>query len=109
MKNLHACESKLRSLPLRAREALLSARRTAVRAALDEARISAPRRTGKLSNSLHSREENETSILSAKTPYAAFVERGTRRVPARPFLLPAAQSSGYAQKAADELRKAMKR
>lgn len=108
MRNLDACMTTLCRLPSRAQGALLSARRAAADAALKEAKALAPQRTGRLRASVSCREENGTTILSAKTPYAALVERGTRRRSARPFLLPAAQGSGYGQRAADELRKAVK-
>ena len=108
MRNLNACMGRLRLLPSRVQDALLSARRAAAGAALKEAKALAPQRTGWLRASISCREKNGTSVLSAKAPYAALVERGTRRQSARPFLLPAAQGSGYGQRAADELRKAVK-
>ena len=108
MKNLDACMTGLCRLPSRARGALLSARRAAAGAALREAKAIAPQRTGRLRASISCREKNGTFVLSAKAPYAALVERGTRRQSARPFLLPVARRSGYVQRAADELRKAVK-
>lgn len=108
MKNTEKCAERLRALPANAREALLSARRAAADAALREAEALAPYRTGRLRASLTRREESGKNVLSAHVPYAAFVEMGTRRQSARPFLRPAADRCDYAGRAAYELRKAMK-
>ena len=109
MRNAEKCGERLRTLPVNAREALLSAHRECARQALMEAKALAPYRTGRLRASLTCREENGRNVLSAHAPYAVFVERGTRHCPARPFLRLAARHCDYAGRAAYELRKAMKR
>ena len=108
MKNLDACIRRLRALPDRSREALEAACQESAQTALEYARALVPVRTGRLKNSLKYREENGKSVLSAGTPYAEAVERGTRRRKARPYLRPAARDSRLLQRAASEIRKAMK-
>jgi len=52
-----------------------------------------PVRTGRLKNSIHILKEKELErIIRADTEYAAFVEFGTSRMAARPFMRPALEA-----------------
>jgi HK97 gp10 family phage protein len=58
--------------------------------AADRAITLVPVRTGRLRDSINSRMTGRTTgSISADTPYAAYVEYGTRFMAARPFLRPA--------------------
>lgn len=52
----------------------------------DEARASAPVRTGKLRASIEAEDTNDGSKVSATATYAGFVEFGTRYMAGRGFL-----------------------
>ncbi len=55
-----------------------------------EAASAAPRRTGKLRDSIAVVSDGLAGLaVAARAPYARFVEFGTRRIPAQPFLAPA--------------------
>ncbi|HYG66098.1 MAG TPA: HK97-gp10 family putative phage morphogenesis protein [Anaeromyxobacteraceae bacterium] len=57
-----------------------------------EAKALAPVDTGRLRASIEALREGRTSaVVVARAPYAAFVEYGTRRMAAQPFMRPAAQ------------------
>lgn len=74
-------------------------RRLAGEVAADAKRL-APRRTGRLANSIHVAEVTDRHAIvqadprnpeasAGNEPYAGFVERGTSDTPAQPFLRPA--------------------
>lgn len=54
-----------------------------------QARSGAPKRTGRLSRSVTPSAQGNTARVSASAPYGVYVEFGTRRMRARPFLRPA--------------------
>lgn len=55
-----------------------------------DAKAHAPVRTGELRDSIHTTTETPLSAtVGADAGHAAFVELGTRRMAARPFMLPA--------------------
>lgn len=62
--------------------------------ACDLARELAPVETGRLRGSIGARVAEFGAVLFAECEYAAAVELGSGRGPARPFLLPAARKSG---------------
>ncbi len=67
-----------------------------------------PVRTGRLRNSIsHKVVDENTAVIGTNVEYAPFVELGTRRAAARPYLRPAAEDHGaeYAAIIANELRK----
>lgn len=49
------------------------------------------RQTGALQASITLATEDDTAVVGSASPYAAAQERGSRTIPPRPFLLPAAQ------------------
>lgn len=55
----------------------------------EEARDRAPRRTGRLAASIGVADEGDTVVVQATAPYAAYVELGTRKMRAEPYLMPA--------------------
>ena len=61
--------------------------------AMASARIRAPRRTGNLANSIFADPEDGGLVWIVGTPvrYAPYVELGTRRMAARPYLFPSVQ------------------
>lgn len=77
-----------------------------------EARSAAPVRSGKLRDSIAVAGDALPGFaVTARAPYARFVEFGTRKVPARPFLMPALLRLRRAlvQRVAETLSRAMGR
>ena len=62
---------------------------TAAQAVTADAKSKAPRRTGRLAASIVGEGRRNTARVTAGAPYAAYVEFGTARVPARPYMRPA--------------------
>jgi HK97 gp10 family phage protein len=62
------------------------------------AREVVPVRTGRLRDSIHAAVEggsgHRTLVLAADAPYADFIERGTSRHPAKPYIRPAVDAEG---------------
>lgn len=59
--------------------------------------------TGNLRNSItHQQEDEKTEIIGTNVSYAPFVELGTVKMKARPFLRPAAENHGAEYKAVIE-------
>lgn len=84
-----ALGARLRGIEAALRRALADGLRAEARAVRDEARASAPRKTGRLKASIVAEEDHAGPFVAGRAPYARFVEFGTRTVPARPFLYPA--------------------
>ena len=64
--------------------------------------------TGRLRNSItHQQYDKDTEIIGTNVEYAPYVELGTHRMAARPYLRPAAEEHGdeYKQVIINELRK----
>jgi hypothetical protein len=55
----------------------------------DQAKDIVPVRTGALRDSIIVENDKDYSHITAKSNYAAFVELGTRNMPAQPYMLPA--------------------
>ena len=87
--------ARVRGMGARLESAAAEAVRQSAEAALSAAQSRAPVRTGRLRDSLSARAEGTASV-STSCGYAAAVELGTSRQPARPFLLPAAQAQRLA-------------
>lgn len=62
---------------------------------LKTAQAIVPVRTGALRNSLQQNTWAVGAEILARRPYAIYLEYGTRRMSARPFLLPAAREADY--------------
>ncbi len=59
------------------------------------AKMACPVDTGRLRNSItHQKEGAETEVIGTNVEYAAYVEMGTSRMSARPYLKPAAADHG---------------
>ena len=84
--------ANLRALGPALRRAAAQAASETAQSALREAQSRAPVRTGRLRGSLSVRAQGGSAIVCAECAYAAAVELGTSRRPARPFLHPAAQA-----------------
>lgn len=56
-----------------------------------DAKKGCPVDTGRLRSSITSRIEESTGVIGTTVEYASYVEFGTDRMPARPFLFPAAE------------------
>lgn len=108
MRGLDSALAHLSALPGRAGEAALGAAREAAAEAALQARAAAPVQTGALRASLSAVFREDGAEAKTACPYAALVEGGTRRTPARPFLLPAARGADYFARAARALREAVK-
>lgn len=108
MKGAAALQTRLGQFPEKARQGL---RRAALAAAEQTALLAAaqaPADTGALRASIASAPEGDGAAARAGCDYAAYVELGTRGMPPRPFLAPAAQAADYAALAARALWEAMK-
>jgi HK97 gp10 family phage protein len=82
--------ARLGALDARTRAALDDGMADAAETLRAEAASAAPRKTGRLRASIAVLREGFSGLaVAARAPYARFVELGTRRVPARPFLWPA--------------------
>ena len=88
--------ARVRGMGARLECAAAEAVRQSAEAALFAARSCAPVRTGRLRDSLSVRAEGTAAVVFASCDYAAAVELGTSRQPARPFLFPAAQAQRQA-------------
>ncbi len=82
IRNLHATSARLVAT-LNAQIAMCSAR------IVTNAKANAPYRTGRLRNSIAARISRLEAEIVATAPYAGFVEHGTWKMRAHPFLLPA--------------------
>ena len=80
--------ANLRALGPALRRAAAQAASETAQSALREAQSRAPVRTGRLRGSLSVRAQGGSAIVCADCAYAAAVELGTSRRPARPFLHP---------------------
>lgn len=105
--------ARLRKLPVVMAAAMPQTMSHAAEMVAETARELAPRRTGALSDSIVVARDvgNDALRVEARAPYAAYVEFGTVRRPARPFLGPAIQTSRAAivQEFARALRRALGR
>ena len=82
--------ARLSEIDASARDALGEGLIEAVESLRREAASMAPRRTGRLRDSIAVAGDALAGFtVAARAPYARFVEFGTRRIPARPFLAPA--------------------
>ena len=88
--------ARVRGMGARLESAAAEAVRQSAEAALSAAQSRAPVRTGRLRDSLSARAEGTAASVSTSCGYAAAVELGTSRQPARPFLFPAAQAQRLA-------------
>ena len=59
----------------------------------EEAKRVVPVRTGRLRDSIQSRSDATTAIVGTDVPYGKYVELGTRKMAAQPYLHPAAEKS----------------
>ena len=99
---------RLREKLLRLGPACGEAAESAVKAAAEAAAL-APVATGRLRGSVAAKIDGLSASVSAGCDYAAPVELGSRGRPARPFLLPAAQTSDFPAQAAALAKKAIGR
>ena len=86
---------RLRALGLKAERELRPALAELGAYVAEAARKAAPQRSGRVRDSIEIQAADDAPAVDvvATAPYAAFVEFGTRRSPARPFLAPALQSA----------------
>ncbi|MCP8307958.1 MAG: HK97 gp10 family phage protein [archaeon] len=79
----------LRDFPSRVKIAIEEASEEASKLIAQSAKRKAPVRTGKLRDSIRA----SSFMVEARVPYAAYVEFGTRKMEAQPFLRPAIEES----------------
>ena len=65
---------------------------------MNTAKSICPVRTGRLRKSINVKVQDLTIEVSANTPYAGFVEFGTRNMPAQPFIRPSLKLREYLDK-----------
>ena len=95
IRGLSALLSSLAAMPSKAQKAQMKAARNAARNARQQAQAAVPVHTGALRASITVKPLPNGAAVQAGKPYAALVELGSLRTPARPYLLPAAQSVQY--------------
>lgn len=78
-----------KNFPSRVRMAMNDVSEEASRLIAAKARSKAPKRTGKLRDSIRA----SGFTIEARAPYSKFVEFGTKRMDAKPFLRPAIRES----------------
>ena len=108
MTGLDAALRRLSALPERLEAAALSAADAAAREAVQAARSLVPVRTGALRASIRVQPLSNGASAEAAQPYAFLVEAGSTRVPARPYLLPAARLADYPRRAARACQEVLK-
>ncbi len=81
--------NRLPAMAAKCRPAIRSAIHAAGFRAEAAAKVAAPVDTGALRASIANAPGDLSTTISAAAEYALFVERGTRRMPARPYLEPA--------------------
>ena len=86
------------------------AMKKAVKNAADKVRALAPKRTGQLTSSIRVQGIPKGQRISVDAPYASYVEFGTGRTPAQPFLSPVLDNpdpilEDYAKEMTSELRR----
>jgi HK97 gp10 family phage protein len=92
VKNAAGLARKLRALGQSYAQAAPHAIQEAAELVAETAKALAPKRTGKLAGSIEVVADHDGASVVAEAPYASFVEFGTLKKPARPFLGPALRS-----------------
>mgnify|MGYP000420065074 CR=1 FL=1 len=87
--------SRLQALPSACRTAAEGALSKSADEALARARHLVPVRTGHLRSTLRKKAADHRHQVMASCSYALFVERGTRRMRAQPYLTPAFHQARY--------------
>lgn len=95
MTGLQSALSGLQRIESRLRANIRKENDQAAQHALKTAQILVPVRTGALRNSLQAQSAPLGMEISAHRPYALYLEYGTKRMSARPYLLPAAREADY--------------
>lgn len=89
MRNAYRLRQRLHGMQQKAGEAAERAASLGAQKALQRAQSLVPVRTGRLQASLQKKEQGGSARVFARVHYALYVERGTRRMTARPYLAPA--------------------
>lgn len=92
---LESALSRLRQMPGMLTAQVNPETEKAAQDALKMAQTLVPVRTGALRDSLQQIITETGAEILARRPYAIYLEYGTRRMSARPFLLPALRESDY--------------
>ena len=108
MTGLPAALRRLSALQGRLEAAALSAADAAAREAVQAARSLVPVRTGALRASIRVQPLSNGAVVEAARPCAFLVEAGSLRVPARPYLLPAARLADFPGRAARACQEVLK-
>lgn len=90
IRNAERLCSRLDAMEGELREAAGAALEHLAQSARREAMARAPVETGRLRASIHAEQNGLTARVASDCPYAASVELGTSKCPARPFLAPSA-------------------
>lgn len=89
LQDTHRLAARMQALSKDIEAQALAALAEGAQAVADTARSLAPKRTGELQSSIRVVEGDDGVTVEATAPHAAFVEFGTLKQPARPFLAPA--------------------
>lgn len=108
MRGMDAFRARLQPLPGACRRAAEKALSQTADAVLHTAQGLVPVRTGYLRSTLHRKSAGGRHQVSAACRYALYVEKGTRRMRARPYLAPALQKANYHACIAQAIREAIR-
>ena len=87
--NLEVVQDNTEEVSLAIKQAIRSALREIGERAVGDATDIVPVRTGNLRQSIGYSSDDSQVIIGSDVPYASYVEEGTRRMRARPYLRPA--------------------
>ena len=107
MTGLDSALSRLLQMPRKLDRLVQQETEKTAQEALSRAQSLVPVRTGALRNSLQQSPITNGAEILARRPYAIYLEYGTRRMSARPFLLPALQESDYSARMTRAMQEAI--
>lgn len=108
MKGASSLMNKLRSLPPACERAAARAAEEAAHFTLQMARRIVPVRTGHLRSTLRKGQKGHAHAVGTACHYAFYVEGGTRRMRAQPYLRPSFRASDYHARMIRAMREAIK-
>lgn len=108
MRGTTLLQHRLESLAKDAASAAVKAGADAGQKALSAAMKTVPVRTGYLRSTLQRKANERQQRIFTRCHYALYVEKGTRRMKAQPYLVPSVLKADYFARVTQALREAMK-
>ena len=107
MRGYAELSSRLRRMPLSCEKAAEKTTEAAAHFTLQMARGIVPVRTGHLRSTLRGHKKGSAHFVGTACHYAFYVEGGTRRMAAQPYLRPSFRASDYRTRMIRALREAI--